>query len=137
LKLELSLFFKEKVITVIGGTGTIGSNIVKRLLKHNPKTIRILSNSENELWETKLQFKEHASKLRFLLGDIRDFERIKRAVEDVDYVFNAAAIKHVPTSEYNPMEAVNVNIHGLENVIEACFSCKVKKLKNGYVVQEN
>ena len=124
----MSSFFKEKVITVIGGTGSIGSNIVNHLLKHNPKTIRILSNSENELWETELKFKEHADKLRFLLGDIRDYERIKRAVEDVDYVFNAAAIKHVPVSEYNPMEAINVNIHGLENIIEACFSCKVKKL---------
>jgi len=113
---------------VCGGTGSIGSEIVSQLLNYEPKTIRILSNSENELWETSLRFKEHRDKIRFLLGDIRDFERVKRIVKDVDYVFNAAAVKHVPFSEYNPMEAINVNINGLENIIEACFFYNVKKL---------
>lgn len=126
--LNLSEFFEDKKILVCGGTGSIGSEIVSQLLNWNPKTIRILSNSENELWETKIKFNDAAEKLRFLLGDIRNLERVKRAVADVDYVFNAAAIKHVPFSEYNPMEAVNVNIHGLENIIEASFLCNVKKL---------
>lgn len=121
-------FFEGKTILVLGGTGSIGSEIVSQLLNYNPKTIRVLSNSENELWKTKLEFKQYEKKLRFLLGDIRNYERIKRAVEDVDIVFNAAAIKHVPISEYNPMEAVNVNIHGLENVIEAAFECNVEKV---------
>lgn len=111
-----------------GGTGSIGSEIVSQLLKYDPIAIRILSNSENELWETSLRFKTNGQKLRFLLGDIRDFERVKRAIKDVDYVFNAAAIKHVPFSEYNPMEALNVNVNGLENIIEACFIYKVKNL---------
>ena len=93
------------------------------------KAIRILSNSENELWETRLRLKDHIHKLRFLLGDIRNYERVKRAAENVDYIFNAAAIKHVPISEYNPMEAIDVNIHGLENIIKAAFENKVKKIR--------
>lgn len=116
------------MILVAGGTGTIGSEIVSQLLNYNPKTIRILSNSENELWEAKLRFIENKEKLRFLLGDIRDFERVNRAMHSIDYVFNAAAIKHVPLSEYNPIESINVNIHGLENIIEAAFYRNVKKL---------
>jgi len=126
--MNFSEFFENKTILVCGGTGSIGSEIVSQILKYNPLTIRILSNSENELWETRLRFKESIDKLRFLLGDIRDIERVKRASEDVDYIFNAAAIKHVPFSEYNPMEAVNVNIHGLENIIEAAFANNVKKI---------
>lgn len=121
-------FFEDKIILVTGGTGTIGSEIVNQILKYNPKTIRILSNSENELWETRNRFMDSDNKLRFLLGDIRDYERIKIAVNNVDYIFNAAAIKHVPICEYNPMEAININIHGLENVIEAAFTCSVKGL---------
>ncbi|MFX0011954.1 MAG: SDR family NAD(P)-dependent oxidoreductase [Candidatus Hermodarchaeota archaeon] len=126
--MNFSNFFKGKVILVTGGTGSIGSEIVSQLLNYDPKAIRILSNSENELWETQLRFKAYTSKLRFLLGDIRDFERIKRAVKDVDIIFNAAAIKHVPISEYNPMEAINVNIHGLENIIEAAIYWNVEKV---------
>lgn len=125
---ELESFFKNKIILICGGTGSIGSELVSQLLNYNPKTVRILSNSENELWETKLELIQHEEKLRFLLGDIRNYERIKRAAEDVDIIFNAAAIKHVPFSEYNPMEAINVNIHGLENIIEAAFKYNVEKL---------
>lgn len=121
-------FFKNKTILVCGGTGSIGSEIVNQLLNYQPKAIRILSNSENELWETSLRFKDNSEKLRYLLGDIRDSERVERAVKDVNYIFNAAAIKHVPFSEYNPMEAVNVNINGLENIIEASFKYDVEKL---------
>ena len=120
--------FEDKIFLVLGGTGSIGTEIVSQLLKYNPRTIRILSNSENELWETRLKFSKYQEKLRFLLGDIRNYDRIVRATEDVDIVFNAAAIKHVPISEYNPMEAINVNIHGVENVIEAAFKYDVEKL---------
>jgi len=128
MSLNFSESFKDKMILILGGTGSIGSEIASQLLKFNPKAIRILSNSENELWEAKLRFKDSAHKLRFLLGDIRNFERIKRATENIDFIFNAAAVKHVHFSEYNPMEAINVNIHGLENVIEAAFQCDVEKL---------
>lgn len=121
-------FFENRIILVTGGTGSIGSEIVSQLLKYNPKTIRVLSNSENELWEIKVRLQEHVQKLRFLIGDIRNYERVNRAAQNVDYIFNAAAIKHVPIGEYNPMETINVNIHGLENIIEAAYNCNVKKL---------
>jgi FlaA1/EpsC-like NDP-sugar epimerase len=126
--MDYQKYFENKTILVTGGTGSIGSEIVRKLLNLNPKTVRILSNSENELWESKLKFQEFSEKLRFLLGDIRNYERIRRAADNVDIIFNAAAIKHVPISEYNPMEAINVNIHGLENVIEAAFDAEVEKL---------
>lgn len=126
--MDFKEFFQDKVILVLGGTGSIGNEIISQVLKFNPKTIRVLSNSENELWETKLKFENFVLKLRFLLGDIRNYQRVERAVQGTDYVFNAAAIKHVPLAEYNPIEAVNVNIHGVENVIEACFKNKVKRL---------
>ena len=125
--MNFSSYFENKTILVTGGTGSIGSEIVVQLIKYNPKAIRIFSNSENELWESKLKLESFSSKLRFLLGDIRNFNRIKRAVEGTDIVFNAAAIKHVPICEYNPMEAINVNIHGLENLIEAAFIYDVEK----------
>ena len=114
-------YFTNKKILVCGGTGTIGSEIVAQLLKCKPKAVRILSNSENELWESKQKFNENTERLRFLLGDIRSYERIKRATNDVDIIFNAAAVKHVPISEYNPMEAIKVNIHGLP------LQCTVKQ----------
>jgi len=125
--LDFAKFFKDKVILVFGGTGSIGSEITSQLLKFDPKTIRIFSNSENELWETKNALTKYEPKLRFLLGDIRNLERVRRACDGVDYIFNAAAIKHVPFSEYNPMEAINVNIHGLNNIINCALEFKVKK----------
>lgn len=126
--MDFSTIFEDKIILVTGGTGSIGSEIVNQLLKYNPKIIRIFSNSENELWETKLRFTNSISKLRFLLGDIRNLKRVIRAAENADYIFNAAAIKHVPISEYNPIETVNVNILGLDNVIEAALQCNIKKV---------
>ena len=126
--MDLSTFYENKVILVTGGTGTIGSEIVFQILQYNPKTIRVFSNSENELWETKNKFIKYKNKLRFLLGDVRNLERVKRATDGVDYIFNAAAIKHVPISEYNPMEAISVNIIGLNNIIEAALVHEVKKI---------
>jgi len=118
--------FSGKTICVFGGTGTIGSLIVEYLLKKNPYSIRIFSNDENSLW--KKEQKWNSDILRFLLGDIRDYNRVLRATRNVDYVFNCAAIKHVPKAEYNPIEAVKTNILGLDNIIEACINAKVKKL---------
>ncbi|MBN2156578.1 MAG: SDR family NAD(P)-dependent oxidoreductase [Candidatus Lokiarchaeota archaeon] len=121
-------FFSGKGILVIGGTGTIGSEIVNQLLICNPRVIRIFTNSENELWETQLRFDQYSEKLRFLLGDIRDYDRVLKAMEDIDIIFNAAAIKHVHISEYNPMEAITVNLIGLSNIIEAAINKKVRKI---------
>ncbi len=121
-------FFENKTILVTGGTGTIGSEIVSQLLTYNPASIRILSNSENELWETRNRFISYVWKLRFLLGDIRNYHRVMRAMKGVDFVFNAAALKHVPVCEYNPIEAVRVNVLGLENILESAINNNVKKI---------
>ena len=126
--MDPKLSFRNKSILVTGGTGTIGSEIVNQLLKLNPKIIRVFSNSENEIWETKLKFGDSIErtiylksidKLEFILGDIRNFESVKKVMRGIDLIFNAAAIKHVAISEYDPLEAINVNIHGLENIIRA------------------
>ena len=101
--------FKGKTIAIFGGSGTIGSLIVEFLMKYDVHSIRVFSNDENSLW--KCQQKWGNGKLRYLLGDIRNFRRVKRALRDVDYAFNSAAIKHVPFAEYNPIEAVDINIH--------------------------
>ena len=126
--MDFKTFFKDKTILVLGGTGSIGTETVAQLLKLEPKAIRILSNSENELWSTRQKFIKFEDKIRYLLGDIRNYERINRAMKEVDYVFNAAAIKHVPISEYNPMEAIMVNVIGLDNIIQAAFNNNVKNL---------
>lgn len=117
--------FLDKTVCVLGGTGSIGTMLVGKILIDNPDSIRIFCNSENELWDA--QQKWNTEKARYLLGDIRDFERVKRAIKGCDYVFNCAAIKHVPFAEYNPMEAVMTNIIGLHNTLEACIKNKIKK----------
>ncbi len=128
--MDFHQFFKDKNVLITGGTGSIGSEIVRALLKYDPKSIRVFSNSENEIWETSQRFKKKKKKIRLLLGDVRNFERVKKAMDGVDLVFHAAAIKHVPISEYNPMEAVEVNVLGLHNVIEAAILHDVKHLVN-------
>jgi UDP-N-acetylglucosamine 4,6-dehydratase len=86
-----------------------------------------MCNNENELHNSKLKWKEH-SNIRYLLGDIRDLERVKRALKNVDYAFNCAAVKHVPFAENNPIEAVMINIIGLDNIINACVIQGVSSL---------
>lgn len=123
------LDFKNKVACVFGGTGTIGSLIVEYLLDQHLKGIRIFSNDENSLWECQQKWNYGKdNNLRYLLGDIRDLERVKKAVNKCDFVFNCAAIKHIPFSEYNPLEAVSVNIIGLDNIISACVEKSASKL---------
>lgn len=117
---EISNYLKGKKILVTGGTGSIGSEIVRQLLNHDPGVVRVLSNDEACLYELQQEMKG-SMKLRFLLGDIRDIERLKIAMENIDIVFHAAALKHVPLCEYNPMEAIHTNILGTDNVIKAAI----------------
>ena len=124
---EYIVFFKDKKILIIGGTGTLGQSLVKKILKENPKVIRIFSRDEykqflfqNEVGEQK--------KLRFLIGDVRNYERVLNAMAGIDYVFHTAAMKHVPSCEYNPYEAVLTNIIGTNNVINAAIRQNVKKV---------
>ena len=117
--------FDNKKILITGGTGSLGQALTRRLLQKNVKTIRILSRNESKQIEMESKFNDN--RLRFFLGDIRDKERIVRATEDIDYVFHAAALKHVPKIEYNPFEAIKTNVIGSQNVIDACLQANVKK----------
>lgn len=104
---------------ITGGTGSLGTALTKRLLKTGVKTIRIYSRDE---WkQTQMQSEIDDKRLRFLIGDVRDKERLSRAMEGIDIVFHAAALKQVPIAEYNPFEAVKTNVYGAQNVIESCF----------------
>ena len=111
--------FDGKKVLITGGTGSLGQALVNRLLKTKVDTIRILSRNENKQIMMESQFKD--DRLRFLIGDVRELPRLYRAFEDIDIVFHAAALKHVPVVEYNPFEAVKTNVLGSENVIEACL----------------
>jgi UDP-N-acetylglucosamine 4,6-dehydratase len=119
--------FRDRNILVTGGSGSIGSEIVKTLLQHEPKVVRVLSNDENCLFNLERELQGH-SNLRFLVGDVRDKERLRRAVENIDFVFHAAALKHVPLCEYNPFEAVKTNVLGTQNLIEVAMEQEVDKL---------
>lgn len=128
---EIRELVEGKKFLVTGGTGSIGSVIVKRLLSYKPQVLRILSNSENELFQLQQKLgREYKHTTRFLVGDIRDKDRILRAMKDIDIVFQAAALKHVPLCEYNPLEAVRTNVLGVSNVIQAAIENKVEKLVN-------
>jgi FlaA1/EpsC-like NDP-sugar epimerase len=119
--------FKEKKVLILGGTGTIGSALVKKILNFEPKVIRIFSRDEYKQFKMNEEF-ENNNKLRFLLGDVRDFERVNKAMEEVDIVFHCAALKHVPACEYNPFEAVKTNVIGTQNVINAALNNNVKRV---------
>jgi FlaA1/EpsC-like NDP-sugar epimerase len=118
--------FNNKTYLVTGGTGSFGSTMIKDLLKKKEvKEIRIFSRDENK--QEKLRVELNSKKLKFYIGDVRDFNSIKKATEGVNYVFHAAALKQVPSCEFYPMEAVQTNIIGTRNVIEACKYSKVEK----------
>ncbi len=110
---------KGKKILITGGTGSLGQALTRRLLKTEVDVIRIFSRNENK--QVMMQSELNDDRLRYLIGDIRDFPRLERALEDIDIVFHAAALKHVPVVEYNPFEAINTNVIGSRNVIEACL----------------
>ncbi|MFH1822207.1 MAG: SDR family NAD(P)-dependent oxidoreductase [Patescibacteria group bacterium] len=119
--------FKNKIILITGGTGTIGSEIVKELLKYKPKQIRVLSRDENKQYHL-LEKLKYPDNLRLFIGDIRDKERLDLAFEDVDIVIHTAALKHVSLCEYNPFEAVKTNIYGSQNIISCSIKHGVKKV---------
>jgi UDP-N-acetylglucosamine 4,6-dehydratase (inverting) len=119
--------FNGKTILLTGGTGSFGRKFTEIVLKeHNPKGIRIFSRGELLQLEMRNQF--HDDRLRFLIGDVRDRERISRAMNDVDIVVHAAALKQVPTCEYNPIEAIRTNVDGAINVIDAALDNEVDRV---------
>ena len=109
-------FFKGKDILVTGGCGSVGSEIVKQLLKYDVKRVRVLDHSEIGQFNL-LQNMKNNPKLRSLIGNIREPQRVRRAMKGVDLVFHAAALKHVPLCEYNPFEAVSTNVCGTQNLV--------------------
>jgi UDP-N-acetylglucosamine 4,6-dehydratase/UDP-glucose 4-epimerase len=111
---------KNKKILITGGTGSLGRALTKRLLAEKVDVIRIFSRNENK--QVTMQSEFNDERLRFLIGDVRDLPRLRRALEGIDIVFHAAALKHVPIIEYNPFEAINTNVIGSRNVVEACLS---------------
>ena len=123
---NLSLFYKDKIVLVTGGTGSIGSEIVRKVLQLNPMAVRVLDNNETGLFELEQELK--SDKIRTFIGDIRDEERLKRAFDGVDIVFHAAALKHVPLCEYNPFDAVKTNVLGTQNVLNAAVDMDVEKV---------
>ena len=123
--------FNKKSILITGGTGYFGRNFVKHLLdNYSPLKIVVFSRDEQKQYQLQNKFKEHKKKdiLRFFIGDIRDQSRLSMAFDGIDIVVHAAALKHVPATEYNPMECVKTNILGAQNIIEASLNNNIKKV---------
>ncbi len=116
--------YKNKKILITGGTGSLGQALTKRLLKSDIGVIRIFSRNENK--QVMMSSEISDPRLRFFIGDVRDYERLEQAMEDVDIVFHTAALKHVPVIEYNPYEAVKTNVIGSQNVIKAAVKNNVQ-----------
>lgn len=123
---NLREFYRGKTILVTGAAGSIGSEIVRRLLEYEPEAIRVLDNNETGLFD--LEQELQSEKIRAFVGDVKDKERLRRAIENVDIVFHAAALKHVPLCEYNPFEAVKTNVLGTQNVLDAALDKEVDKV---------
>lgn len=119
--------FNGKVVLITGGTGSFGKQLTKTLLtRYKPKKIIIYSRDELKQFEMAQEF--NAPCMRYFIGDVRDLERMKLAMHDVDYVVHAAAMKQVPAAEYNPTECIRTNINGAENVIAAAMASGIKKV---------
>lgn len=121
----------NKTILVTGGTGSFGHQFIRYILEHyDPLKVIIYSRDEYKQFLMQNEYRQHPKRdrLRFFIGDVRDRERTRRAFDGVDYVVHAAALKQVPTCEYNPMEAVRTNIMGAMNVIDAALDCGVKRV---------
>jgi UDP-N-acetylglucosamine 4,6-dehydratase len=119
--------FDNSSILVTGGTGSFGRRFVRHILEHyRPRRLVVYSRDEMKHYEMQQEFDDPA--MRFFIGDVRDLPRLTLAMRDIEYVVHAAAMKHVPIAEYNPMECVKTNIDGANNVIQAALACHVRKV---------
>jgi len=115
----MELMFEKKNLLITGGTGSFGHQILKKLLLENPKEIRIFSRDEKKQFDMQNEYTDE--RIRYLLGDVRDFGKVLEATADVDIIYHAAALKQVPNCEFNPMEAVKTNVLGADNVRRAAI----------------
>lgn len=118
--------FKDKTLLITGGTGSFGNEVLQRFLNTDIKEIRIFSRDEKKQDDMRRHYQN--DKIKYYIGDVRDLQSLKSALSGVDYVFQAAALKQVPSCEFFPMEAVKTNIVGTENVLTACIDSGVKKV---------
>ena len=118
--------FKNKVLLITGGTGSFGNAVLKRFIDSDLKEIRIFSRDEKK--QEDMRIKYNNEKIKFYIGDVRDYNSVSDAMEGVDYVFHAAALKQVPSCEFFPLEAVKTNVFGTNNVLEAAINKGVKKV---------
>lgn len=118
--------FSNKTLLITGGTGSFGNAVLRRFLNSNLKEMRILSRDEKKQDDMRKKFND--PKLKFYIGDVRDYQSVLSAVRGVDYIYHAAALKQVPSCEFHPMEAVKTNVIGTENVLEAAINCAVKRV---------
>ncbi|RYU92904.1 UDP-N-acetylglucosamine 4,6-dehydratase (inverting) [Emticicia agri] len=127
----MSFTLKDKSILITGGTGSLGKALTGHILSKHPeiKKLIIFSRDEQKQFQMAQEYPDTKyPQIRYFIGDVRDFERVKRALRGVDYVIHAAAMKHVPIAEYNPMECVKTNILGAENIINACLETDVERV---------
>jgi len=118
--------FNNRVLLITGGTGSFGNAVLRRFLDSELSEIRILSRDEKK--QDDMRKKYNNPKLKFYIGDVRDYQSVLNAIRGVDFIFHAAALKQVPSCEFHPLEAVKTNILGTENVLEAAISCGVKRV---------
>lgn len=116
----------NKKILVTGGTGSFGKYIVSELIKYNPSEIRIFSRDEDKQYSMQFELRERKN-LRFIIGDVQDKESLQKATKNVDIVLHAAALKQIPSTEYNIIEAVRTNVLGAQNVVDACIANNVER----------
>jgi UDP-N-acetylglucosamine 4,6-dehydratase len=120
-------FIDNKIILITGGTGSFGQAFAEYLIKKT-KVKKVIIFSRDEMKQYTMQKKFDSKKLRFLIGDVRDYERLKLAFKNVDFVVHAAALKHVPVAEYNPLEFIKTNIYGSSNIVQAAIEVNVKRV---------
>lgn len=118
--------FSNRILLITGGTGSFGNAVLRRFLESDLHEIRIFSRDEKK--QDDMRKKYHNSKLKFYIGDVRDYQSVMNAVRGVDFIYHAAALKQVPSCEFHPLEAVKTNVMGAENVLEAAVNCSVKRV---------
>jgi UDP-N-acetylglucosamine 4,6-dehydratase len=118
--------FSGKILLITGGTGSFGNAVLRRFLDSDLSEIRILSRDEKKQDDMRKRYS--SSKLKFYIGDVRDYQSVLNAVRGVDFIYHAAALKQVPSCEFHPLEAVKTNVLGTENVLEAAISCGIKRV---------